>query len=70
MSKQYYIEVHRTVTKGKVSGRIHFWSRIKSRNGKIVWTSETYLAKQNAVRPVNKLIEFIGKKNCSLRFFE
>jgi uncharacterized protein YegP (UPF0339 family) len=65
MHSEYIIEVHRSVIKR----RQRWWSRIKSRNGKIVWTSETYTSKQNAMIPVQKLISNIGKKKCKLKIF-
>ncbi len=66
MHKEYYFEVHESVKKIAQP----YWTRIKSRNGKIVWISEMYKSEQGAVRPVRKLIQFIGKKKCSLKFYK
>lgn len=43
-------------------GKRKFWTRIKSKNRKIVWTSEIYTTKSNALRPALKLVRDLGDK--------
>jgi len=47
----------------------HYWSRIRASNGKVLWHSETYKAKQNAVKPMRKLVSDIGKTKCKVVFY-
>ena len=42
------------------AGQTKFWTRIKAQNGQIVWTSEVYTRKANAVRPMMRLARDIG----------
>ena len=63
MSKhiEYYFEVIRAT-------KTRFWSRIIRNNHKILWTSEQYTTKQNAMKPVDDMVSAIGKSKCVVIF--
>jgi len=62
MKVEYYIDVFCATDR-----KHHFWSRIKAKNGQIVWTSEVYRSKQGALRPVKRLIKNVGEAKCVLK---
>lgn len=65
------ITYHLEILKSKnTRGAVHFWSRIKSSNRKIVWVSEQYTTKQNAEIPLKKLFKILGKRRATLKFID
>lgn len=51
-------------------GIVHFWWRIKSRNRRILASSETYTTKDSAYKVVRKLKSYIGDRHCTYTFID
>ena len=64
--KEYYIDIFRA----KKRSVIYFWTRIKAKNGKILWSSEMLTAKHNAFNPVMKLVKLVGKRKCLVTYYD
>jgi len=61
--EDYYMDILRSEDKK------HYWSRIRAKNRKILWASETLTSKQNAMKPIIDLVRYIGKSKCQVMYY-
>jgi len=63
----YHFELFRAKN---ARNKVYFWWRIRSRNYKILLTSETYTQKNSCLKVMRKLMRSIGASKCDYQFID
>ena len=70
MRLEYYIDVTRVRKYVKGVRVSRWWTRIKARNHKILWSSEIINTKRSAFKPVNDFVKNVGKTKCRVTYYD